>query len=174
MPVAIADQLTMEEGHFVEIDICANDQPNGILTSHAITAQPASGLATLYEGILLYVPTEGNCENVTMSYEICNSVGCDETEVTIDYLCNEIVVFNGFSPNNDGHNDQFVLIGTERYPNNNLQIFNRYGSKVYEVNGYQNTWEGTYNGADLPDGIYFYRFDNGEGSVNMGYIAIQR
>jgi hypothetical protein len=44
-----------------------------------------------------------------------------------------------------------------------LKVFNRYGNKVYEVQGYQNNWTGTANvngavnrGKQLPAGVYYY------------------
>ncbi|WP_207532868.1 Ig-like domain-containing protein [Desertivirga arenae] len=66
----------------------------------------------------------------------------------------------GFSPNNDGTNDLFVI----RNANNRkiaMQIFNRWGNRVYQSNDYQNDWngrctEGIYLGQDLPPGTYFY------------------
>ena len=67
-----------------------------------------------------------------------------------------------FSPNNDGANDTFFIECIEEYPNNNLQVFNRWGTKVFEMQGYDNSWDGTSQGratintADrLPVGTYF-------------------
>jgi gliding motility-associated-like protein len=65
---------------------------------------------------------------------------------------------NVFSPNGDGFNDRWVITNIEDYPDAEIQIFNRYGTKVYEVQGYRNAngWEGKMNGADLPVGPYYY------------------
>ena len=82
-------------------------------------------------------------------------------EVGVLPIC--LVVYNEFSPNADGINDRFVIDCIESYPDNELQIFNRYGSLVYKQQGYQNEWDGTANisGVDnngdiLPSGTYYY------------------
>ncbi len=66
----------------------------------------------------------------------------------------------GFSPNGDGTNDTFVIenIGFKRL---SLEVFNRWGNRVYRSNDYKNDWdgrctEGVSIGQDLPEGTYFY------------------
>jgi len=71
-----------------------------------------------------------------------------------------IMVRNGFSPNEDGVNDTFVIENLSEFPNNTLCIFNRWGNQVYQVNNYQNDWNGNWDGnMILPDGTYFYVLD---------------
>ena len=43
-------------------------------------------------------------------------------------------------------NDTFVIDCIEAYPNNTLEIYNRWGNIVYETRGYNNDWDGTSNG----------------------------
>jgi len=45
-----------------------------------------------------------------------------------------------------------VIVGLADYPNTMLQIFNRWGKKVYESSDYQNDW----NGENYHDGVYYY------------------
>ena len=99
----------------------------------------------------------------------------------IDEDC--MVIFNEFSPNNDGLNDVFFIECIESYPNNYLQIFNRWGKRVFETKGYKNDWHGTisktnYIGSDnnLPVGTYFYLLDFGDGvrPVKSGWLYISR
>ena len=87
----------------------------------------------------------------------------------------------GFSPNGDLVNDNFVIKGIENYPNNTFVIFNRWGDKVYEAHPYNNTWDGTateglrVGGNQLPIGTYFYVLDLGDGSpVYKGTIYLNR
>ncbi|MDX1445477.1 gliding motility-associated C-terminal domain-containing protein [Lishizhenia sp.] len=75
----------------------------------------------------------------------------------------DLTVYNQFSPNNDGDNDRFIIDGIEDYPENTVQIFNRYGNLVYQTENYQNDWDGVPNvggtigtGNVLPTGTYFY------------------
>lgn len=81
--------------------------------------------------------------------------------VEIDVIC--LTVYNEFSPNGDGQNEFFIIDCIENYPNNNLNIFNRYGNEVYSKAGYNNNWNGVSNakgvvnkGEPLPVGTYFY------------------
>ncbi len=93
-----------------------------------------------------------------------------------------ITLPQGFSPNNDGVNDFFVISGINEFPNCNLKILNRWGNVVYEANNYDNTWNGKSNvgiklgsGEDLPDGTYFYLLDLGVEQKNYkGYIYLNR
>jgi gliding motility-associated-like protein len=85
-----------------------------------------------------------------------------------------LVIHNGFSPNGDGLNDYFHIENIEKYPNNDLTIYNRWGNNVYNVKQYQNDWVGTWQSNLLPDGTYFYILNDGEGNRYSGYLQIQR
>lgn len=63
---------------------------------------------------------------------------------------------NILTPNNDGHNDQLIFPGLEKYAASQLQVFNRWGDLVYKSNDYNNDWDGTMNGKLVPAGVYFY------------------
>ena len=63
--------------------------------------------------------------------------------------------------------------------NNSISIYNRWEEKVYEIIGYQNDWRGigniSSNSIDLPDGVYYYILDLGNGSpLIKGFIYIKR
>lgn len=75
-------------------------------------------------------------------------------------------IYNEFSPNDDGQNDTFYIDCIDRYPDNQLEIFNRWGNLVYYKKGYNNTWDGKAEGSakTLPEGTYFYILDLGDGS----------
>ena len=88
--------------------------------------------------------------------------------------CGELDIKNGFSPNNDGVNDFFRISGIQNFPNNELTIFNRWGLEVFNQNGYKNRWSGTFQDKDLPDGTYFYIFDDGKGTKYSGWVQINR
>ena len=78
----------------------------------------------------------------------------------------------GISANNDGENDFFDLEGQDVA---NLQIFNRYGVKVYSRRDYTNQWYGQSNdGEELPDGTYYYMIDYNAGESKTGWIYINR
>ncbi len=66
-----------------------------------------------------------------------------------------IIIPNIFTPNGDGYNDYFVIKQID-YKTIEVQIFDRWGIKVFEDNNYQNTWDGRYKGNPLSDGTYYY------------------
>lgn len=99
---------------------------------------------------------------------------------------NSLEVYNGISPNGDGKNDFFYLKGIEHYPDNIVEIYNRWGVLVYEAKGYNNTdvrFDGysrgraTINkGKLLPTGTYFYilkyKSEDGRAKDRSGYLYI--
>jgi gliding motility-associated-like protein len=109
-----------------------------------------------------------------LTYKICNQAGCDTATVEVMVTCDQIKIFSGFSPNNDGVNDFFVIEGAETFAKNTLTIYNRWGTAVLDTKGYKNDWGGTWDGKAVPDGTYFYIFNDGEGNKMSGYIQIQR
>ena len=87
--------------------------------------------------------------------------------VDINSSC-DVIVYNGFTPNGDGVNDFFVIDNIEKYPNNNVHIFNRWGDKVFTTSKYNNTnnnWDGKFNGKPVTSGTYFYLITNDNGKV---------
>ena len=80
-----------------------------------------------------------------------------------EYVSN-ISIPHGFSPNGDGVNETFVIEGVLPDERVHLEVYNRWGSLVYESKDYKNEWDGSSNvgvklleaGAGLPSGTYFY------------------
>lgn len=90
----------------------------------------------------------------------------------------------GFSPNGDQYQDTWTVTGIEGYIHNKVTIFNRWGSTVFEASGYDNDnifWSGESSqelqvgNNQLPDGVYFYVIDLGEGQKPLsGFIVLKR
>ncbi|WP_239773521.1 InlB B-repeat-containing protein [Tenacibaculum finnmarkense] len=89
---------------------------------------------------------------------------------------NGITASKGFSPNGDANNDTWVIQNIDRYPNNTVKVFNRWGKKVYYKKGYQNTWDATATdtGTKLPVGSYIYMINLNEAGTKpvQGMIYI--
>jgi len=107
----------------------------------------------------------------------------DESEVTISVEEECLIIYNEFSPNNDGSNEFFFIECIENYPNNFLQIFNRWGTLVYETKGYNNNWDGTSEGRatanaeqKLPIGTYYYilLLNENQKEPKTGWLYITR
>lgn len=83
-----------------------------------------------------------------------------------------VKVPNAFSPNGDGLNETWQIDGIETYPNARVSLYNRWGSKVFEVSPYlrQDEWDGTIHGANVPTGTYYYIIDLRENTVKQSKI----
>ena len=81
-------------------------------------------------------------------------------------LSSDILTLDNYSitPNGDGRNDTLVIPELEQSPNNNIQIYDRFGLKVFEAENYTNNFNGYSNQNNvffekekgLPIGVYFY------------------
>ncbi len=78
----------------------------------------------------------------------------------------------GISPNGDGLNDNWDL---SAYNIKKVEIFNRYGTKVYSKSNYENEWFGqSDSGNELPDGTYYFVIDFTDLETKTGWIYINR
>ena len=177
-PIAERDIDTTEESTIITIDVLANDSVFGTLQNMEILAQPENGTATFnLDNTITYIPNDGFCDSGQpdlIMYGICNDNGCDTAMVEIWVPCGNLDIKNGFSPNNDGVNDYFRISGVQNFPDNKVTIFNRWGLEVFSQQGYKNRWNGTFKDKDLPDGTYFYIFDDGKGKKYSGWVQINR
>ncbi len=81
------------------------------------------------------------------------------------------------TPNGDGLNDAFIIDDILNFPKNEVIIFNRWGSTVFQAKPYQNDWQGQgQNGKLLPEGTYYYeaKLDVAEKQFRHGAITIKR
>lgn len=67
----------------------------------------------------------------------------------------EFYIPNAFTPNNDGDNDEFRLVGLS-LSNGEVTIYNRWGEQVYHTFNLDDPWDGTKNGVPVPEGVYVY------------------
>ncbi len=180
-PVAVRDTMTLLFNTTGTRDILANDSdPDSVdvLTATVIT-QPSNGSVLLASGMATYTPNPTFVGTDSFHYALCDNGYlrlCDSAYAVFTILPpNELVIPNGFSPNGDGINDFLEIEAILLFPGNSLMIFNRWGSQVFEANGYHNEWGGTFNENPVPDGTYFFRLDPGNGtSVLTGFILVYR
>ncbi len=113
----------------------------------------------------------------------------DETVTIINSQEDDIIIYEGISPNGDGVNDQFRIIGLSNFPNNTLKIFNRWGVLVFDQNGYEQPGAKFFKGIsegrvtikdeeELPVGTYYFvlQYENASGAKKSkaGYLYISR
>jgi len=93
-----------------------------------------------------------------------------------------LIITDIITPNDDGLNDVWPLYGIQNFPYNNVKIYNRWGSLVYEADHYTGDWDGYSNGKmvlndgeRLPVGTYYYVIDLGNGHEPfVGYLYLNR
>jgi len=82
---------------------------------------------------------------------------------------------NTFTPNGDGINDTWVIKNLDKYVGATVEIFNRYGAKVFHAEGNYKPRDGKLGSQNLPVGTYFYFINPHNGhKVISGSIAIIR
>jgi gliding motility-associated-like protein len=81
----------------------------------------------------------------------------------------------GISPNGDNINDTWVIPGLNEYPDCVVTIYNQWGSLIFSSKGYQEVWDGSYQGSKLPSANYYYTIDLGKGNEPLtGKITLAR
>lgn len=115
----------------------------------------------------------------TYIVNVKDQVGCSVND-TFVLNCKPlvpIIVPQFISPNNDGKNDLWIIEHLELYPNNKVQVFNRWGNLVFSASPYNNDWNGHQEGNNeiLPAATYFYLIETNKKSQEpyKGFLEIQ-
>lgn len=86
----------------------------------------------------------------------------------------DLITYNLMTPNGDGKNDTFKVLGLDAYPDNSISIFNRWGGEVYTKKGYLSDWDA----KGLSEGTYYYIINftdvNGVKKYQTGFVTIIR
>jgi len=110
----------------------------------------------------------------TLTWTVSNGVcedQADDVVIEVKGLTNP----TGFSPNGDGVNDFFKIMGGQQIAGNELTVFNRKGKMVYSKKNYNNDWEGTgLDGSPLDDGTYYYIFTGDNIDPIKEFLIIKR
>ncbi|MGV3505418.1 MAG: PKD domain-containing protein [Adhaeribacter sp.] len=100
----------------------------------------------------------------TTTYEltVTSPQGCPAKASVTVKVVDQLRVPSAFSPNSDHINDTWVIEGLSGYPRATVEVFDRWGSKVY-AGGPAQAWDGQFQGKALPMGTYYYiiRQNNG-------------
>jgi gliding motility-associated-like protein len=186
-------QVYMNQSY--EIDLTENVyDPDDVLAaiSYSILDSSSYGFTENYDGIFEYTPNLDYLGKDTIIYRICDDDSlCDEAYIyiIIDY---NLFIPNGFSPNGDGINDYFEILGLNNFIDafnnplpNTFEVYNRWGNLVFSVEGYDNEvpdkrWEGqsnsslkrTIKGEKLPEGTYYYYFTISNSSIRESSFII--
>lgn len=179
---------------FVIVELSWNENT----TSKSILDQVGTGLHILRwdEEDKNWVDESGEVDMVTKSIRTASEVnaqGVFTLGIVDSNFTDDIKIYNAVSPNGDGKNDYFIIENIHLYPNNSVQIVNRWGAKVYDTRNYDPNGDGTENvfqgqsegkgvigSGKLPSGTYYYilKYEkkNGNGSETVkksGYLHLE-
>lgn len=165
------------------LDLISDADNNLVASSLSVVQQPTSGAnAMLVNGMLTIdynaVAFAGKDQ---LTIEVCDIFGaCTQQIFEVDVI-GDIEIYNGVSPNSDDQNEIFLIRYIDLLPdtqNNKVTIYNRWGSKVFEVSDYNNTTKAfrglNDGGGELPSGMYFYKIEFISGRpVKTGYLSLK-
>ena len=183
--VAHADYDTTLVNAPVTVNVLFNDtRPQGDTLIVSLCGYPLHGIVVLNtDSTITYTPHPDYIGEDSFCYKICDKnkpLLCSDTLVYIHVKqpsLDDLHAYSGISPNKDGINDVWKIKGVEKYPDNTVIIFNRWGDKLREFSGYNNTsrtWDGrNEKGELLPDGTYFYILDVKNVGVLKGWIYLR-
>jgi gliding motility-associated-like protein len=117
----------------------------------------------------------GNVDR-TYTLTVTDIRGCIAQDTVFVKVAPTLKINNTFTPNSDGINDYWEITGLIAYVNATVDIFDRYGQKVFHSIGYPKAWDGTINGKPVPTGVYYYVINphfNAE-RVISGYVTVLR
>lgn len=153
------ETLMAAEAPLVGIGTWSRINGNGNVTSINDPSSQITGL-TLGTSTFRWTVTNGVCPAVF-----------DEVTIEVQGLKYP----TGFSPNGDGINDSFEIIGAPYIQNNELIVFNQAGEVVFKSKNYQNDWTGIGNdGKSVPDGYYYFIFSGNGISPIKDFLVIKR
>jgi len=194
-PVAANDFLQIVQNTVLNGLVTVNDfDPDDDDLSYSLvsggSAEEFGALVFNTDGSFSYTPGPNFHGTVGFTYLLCDNgipVKCDNALVAIEILQDsQLDIISGISPNDDGNTDVWEIGGIEKFPQNNVKIFNRWGNLVYETDGYDNISKrfegiavtGLFIGDSsglLPESTYFYVIDLKNGTKPLsGFLLIKR
>lgn len=131
--------------------------------------------ATALSSDVILQPVATPKDAVSYMLTVTSANGCTASAIVKVNVLKAPVVPNTFTPNNDGTNDTWYIKYLDTYPDVTVDVFNRYGFRIFSSIGYPKPWDGTYNGQQLPVGTYYYIINPKLGrSVISGSLTIIR
>jgi gliding motility-associated-like protein len=140
---------------------------------------PGSYLSCYYCAAPVATPRD----HMTYTVTVKNQYGCVASDdINIKLICSENVsIPNAFSPNTDGRNDLFNIMGKGIKMVKSLRVYSRMGDVVFERKKFQvgdklAGWDGNIHGYAAPSGayVYFVEFicDSGELFTRKGALIV--
>jgi len=181
----LVNKAIIEDKEFPEFDFniqnATCNQPNGLAN---VVFSSTVGILQIEwfqsNQFIIAGPNLFNVSSGTYTARVTTELGCEAEKDFI--ILSDIRPRNGISRNGDSQNDYFHIDCIEQFENNNVRIFNRAGTLVYEADRYDNAttlFDGMSNrgvspmGTNVPDGTYYFIIDKRDGSkLIAGYLEI--
>jgi gliding motility-associated-like protein len=186
---ALLSNLTASEGTlspaFNSSIIAYADTVSGLVSVITVTptAEDSTATITVNGTTVISGAASGNIPLTigtnTITVEVTAQDGTTMKTYTVTIYKGEppadIVANNVLTPNGDGKNDYWVIKDIELYPQNNVTVFDKGGRVIYAKHGYNNEWDGSFNGSPLAEGTYYFVVDLGPNLRKLkGYVSILR
>jgi gliding motility-associated-like protein len=106
---------------------------------------------------------------------VTSDLGCSTSQTVMLNILRVVEPYTAFSPNGDNTNDTWGIKYIDSYPDVEVEIFNRYGQKVFYSRGYKKPFDGNFNNQALPVGVYYYIINPNIGTKKVtGSLTILR
>jgi gliding motility-associated-like protein len=162
-------QITFNGNPTIELGSSITLNPDIHGDIQAVRWSPADGL----NSITLKNPVAYPAVTTTYYLTVTSSTFCETTVGVTVTVTTPIHIPNTFSPNGDGINDLWLIKDLANYPGCTVDIFNRYGQKLFHSRGYGKPWDGILNGRKLPPGTYYYTITPQDGAKPLsGWVTI--
>ena len=188
-PTAIDDHAITPYGQAVTIPVLSNDQAGSspIVPSTVKLIDEAGNRVSMVSisgegrysvnasGIVTFEPAENFTGTSTVRYEVTDENGLvsNVATITVEVKARQFKIPNVFTPNGDGRNDVFEIVGIEGFDRVEITVVNRWGNEVYRNYNYRNDW----SGQGLNEGTYYYVIITHDGSAReryAGWVLIKR
>ncbi|MCU0450755.1 MAG: gliding motility-associated C-terminal domain-containing protein, partial [Bernardetiaceae bacterium] len=161
--------LALVQGEQVQL----NAQSQLVANNVAVATSQAGPLRYLWspgEGLndpTLPNPVASPLQTTTYTVTARTPEGCEERDQVTITVRRELKIPDGFSPNADGVNDRWEIGNADTQPDMHVEIFDRWGLKVFDSTGYAQPWDGTFQGRLLPQQAYYYVITYNQGRSRL-------
>jgi gliding motility-associated-like protein len=184
-PVSENQALTVEAGSTTTVCLKAEDAEGNALILDNVSDM---------SGAVNNIDVDGLCFDYTApdefeGTEIIEVTICDDgtpslctvarVEIKVEMVW-ELEISQLVTPNGDGINDTWIIGNIDKYGNNQVSVFDRWGNKIFYGSNYNNTsicWTGNTDGnhsnsGNAPSGTYFYTIELDDGRSFKGYLEL--
>ncbi len=149
------------------------------LTQQVALFSVDDGAKVKINGEVQYSDITVNDFSEPLTYSVVSGDGQSTTNYTVmliqSTLDNLTLKSEIVSPDGDGINDYWVIENNEKFRYSDFFIYNIHGNKVFSSTGYNNDWDGTFDGDELPVGTYYFVIQSVKGILlHKGSIILMR